>query len=260
VSAPNAGPPRCLVITGASRGLGAALARRFAAPGVTLCLVARGAAPLAAVAAECRARGAVVEKAALDVRDAAALATQLAAWDAATPIDTVIANAGISRGHTPEGRREGRDAAVAQVEVNLIGAMNLIEPLLDGPALRRVAVIASVAGFVGLPDIPGYSASKAGLIAYGEALRAALAPRVAVTIVAPGFFESAMSARFLGAKPGLLPLEGAAGRVESAIRRGDARCSFPAGLALGLRLLPLLPARLSDRILRRERFRIAPEV
>ncbi|WP_246503720.1 SDR family NAD(P)-dependent oxidoreductase [Plastoroseomonas arctica] len=251
--------PRSLVISGASRGLGAALALRFAAPGVTLRLVARGARALTAVAGCCRARGAAVDCATIDVRDAAALGAQLAAWDAAVPIDTIVANAGISRGRTPEGGREGHDAAAEQVAVNLLGAMNLIEPLLDAPGLRRVAVIGSLAGFVGLPDTPGYSASKAGLIAYGEALRVALAPRVAVTVVAPGFFESAMSARFLGAKPGMLSLEAAAVRVERAIRSGDPRCAFPPGLALGVRLLPLLPARLSDWILRRERFRIAPE-
>lgn len=251
--------PHSLVISGASRGLGAALALRFAAPGVTLRLVARGQAGLEAVAASCRARGAEAEVAAIDVCDADALAAQLSAWQAATPIDTIIANAGISRGHTPEGAREGRDAATRQVAVNLLGAMHLIEPLLDAPGLRHVAVIGSVAGFVGLPDIPGYSASKAGLMAYGEALRAALAPRVAVTVVAPGFFESAMSARFLGAKDGVLPLDAAAARVEVAIRCGAPRCAFPPGLALGLRLLALLPAGLSDRVLRSRRFRIAPE-
>lgn len=251
--------PRSLVISGASRGLGAALALRFAAPGVTLRLVARGRTGLEAVANCCRVRGATAEIAAIDVCDADALAMQLAAWQAATPIDTIIANAGISRGHTPEGMREGRDAATAQVAVNLLGAMHLIEPLLDAPGLRRVAVIGSVAGFVGLPDTPGYSASKAGLMAYGEALRAALAPRVAVTVVAPGFFESAMSARFLGAKEGMVPLEAAAARVEGAIRKGAPRCAFPAPLALGLRLLALLPASLADRILRNRRFRIAPE-
>ncbi len=251
--------PRSLVISGASRGLGAALALRFAARGVTLRLVARGQTGLDGVANCCRARGAAVDVAAIDVRDADALGVQLAAWEAAVPIDTIIANAGISRGHSPEGAREGRDAATAQVAVNLLGAMHLIEPLLDAPGLRRIAVVGSVAGFVGLPDTPGYSASKAGLMAYGEALRAALAPRVAVTVAAPGFFESAMSARFLGAKDGVMPLDAAAARVEAAIRIGAPRCAFPARLALGLRLLALLPAPLADRILRSRRFRIAPE-
>ncbi|MES2711564.1 MAG: SDR family NAD(P)-dependent oxidoreductase [Pseudomonadota bacterium] len=251
--------PRSLVISGASRGLGAALALRFAAPGVTLRLVARGQVALESVANCCRVRGARVDVAAIDVRDADALAAQLHAWNAAVPIDTIIANAGISRGHAPDGVREGREGATMQVSVNLLGAMHLVEPLLDTPTLKRVAVIGSLAGFAGLPDSPGYSASKAGLMAYGEALRASLAPRVAVTVVAPGFFESAMSARFLGAKDGLLSLDQAAARVEAAIRRGAPRCAFPAGLALGLRLLALLPAPLSDRILRSRRFRIAPE-
>ncbi len=251
--------PRSLLISGASRGLGAALALRFAARGVTLRLLARGQTGLEAVAHCCRARGAKVDVAAIDVRDADTLAVQLGAWEAAVPIDTIIANAGISRGYSPEGTREGSAGATLQVSVNLLGAMHLIEPLLDAPALRRIAVIGSVAGFVGLPDTPGYSASKAGLMAYGEALRAALAPRVAVTVVAPGFFESAMSARFLGAKDGMVPLDAAAARVEGAIRRGAPRCAFPAPLALGLRLLALLPASIADRILLTRRFRIAPE-
>lgn len=251
--------PRSLVISGASRGLGAALALRLAAPGVTLRLIARSPAPLMEVATACAARGALVDIAVCDVRDAAALALQLQAWDAAEPVEAIIANAGISRGTTPEDRREGREAATATVGVNLLGAINLIEPLLDAPALRRIVVVGSVAGFAALPDAPGYSASKAGVMAYGEALRAALAPRVRVTVVAPGFFESGMSRRFLGAQPGLVPLDRAAALVERALRRGAPRCIFPVGLGWLLRLLPLLPAIATDWGMRRIRFRIAPE-
>jgi short-subunit dehydrogenase len=256
-------PPACIAISGASRGLGAALAERFAAPGVALRLIARGAAGLAATAARCAARGADVETAALDVRAGPALAERLLAWDAARPIDCVIANAGISRGHAPDGTWEGMEGATAQVAVNLIGAMHMIEPLL--PALRarragRVVLIASLAAYRGLPDAPGYAASKAGLRAYGEGLRAALAPSgVAVTVVLPGFFDSDMGRRWLGPRPLALSLDAAAERTRRAILACARRAAFPLPLAVLLRLVDVLPAGLSDWAVRRLRFRIAPE-
>ncbi len=256
-------PPRCILITGASRGLGAALAERFAAPGVTLRLLARGEQGLAATAARCVARGAQVETAAIDVRDARAMAARLLAWQAAQPFDTLIANAGISRGTDPGGVPEGLDGATMQVSVNLLGAMHAIEPLL--PALRegragRIALVASVAAYRGLPDAPGYAASKAGLRVYGEGLRAALRPRgIAVTVVLPGFFDSAMGARWQGRRPLAMGLERAADITHAAILRCARRCAFPWPLAALLRLLDALPAGVSDWAVRRMRFRIAPE-
>lgn len=255
--------PRCVAISGASRGLGAALAERFAAPGVALRLVARGAEGLAATAARCAARGAEVETAAIDVRDGEALAARMLAWDAARPFDCVVANAGISRGMAPDGAWEGAAGATAQAAVNLIGAMHLVEPVL--PAFRdrragRVVLIASVAAYRGLPDAPGYAASKAGLRAYGEGLRAALAPRgVGVTVVLPGFFDSAMSARWQGPRPLSMRLDRAADITHRAVLRGARRCAFPLPLAALLRVLDALPAGLSDWAVRRMRFRIAPE-
>lgn len=256
-------PPRCIVLSGASRGLGAALAERFAAPGTALRLVARGAEGLAATAARCAARGAEVETAAIDVRDGTALAARLLAWDAARPVDCVIANAGISRGIAPDGSWEGLEGATAQAAVNLLGAMHLVEPLL--PAMRdrragRIALVASVAAYRGLPDAPGYAASKAGLRAYGEGLRAALAPRgLCVTVVLPGFFDSAMGARWKGKRPLAMGLDRAADITHRAILRGARRCAFPLPLAALLRVVDALPAGLSDWAVRRMRFRIAPE-
>lgn len=252
-----------VLITGASRGLGAALAREFAAPGVHLRLVARDGAALAAVAAECVARGAAVEIALCDVRDASDLAARLMAWDDAQPFTLIVANAGVTGGTPPGGGLEGWDSASRVLGVNLLGVVNTLEPLLPRLLARRagrVALIGSVAGFQGLPDSPAYSASKAGLWAYGEALRARLGPHgVGVTCVAPGFFTSAMSARFQGAQPGKLPQEVMAARVARAIRRGRGRAIIPAGLGLMLRLLALLPVPLADRAARVLRFTIRAE-
>jgi short-subunit dehydrogenase len=254
---------RGIVISGASRGLGAELARRFAAPGVRLLLVARSAEALAGVAAECAARGAAAETAALDVRAAAALAARLAAFEAGGAVDLVIANAGTSAGTAPDGAPETDAAAARQVEVNLLGAMHLVGPLLPGMLARRrgqVVLIASVAAFRGLPDSAGYSASKAGLLAWGEGLRAAHGPNgLVVTVVCPGFFRSAMGDRFLGPRPLLLTLDQAARRTERAILARRGRAVFPLALGWLLRLLALLPPGPGDWAIRRMRFRIRPE-
>ncbi len=253
---------RAIAITGASRGLGAALARRFAAPGVRLLLVARSAEGLAAVAADCAARGAEVQTAALDVRDAPALAVALAAFEAAGPVELAIANAGTSAGTTPDGAPEPVSAAMAQVAVNLLGAMHLVGPLLPGMLARgggAIGLIASVAAFRGLPDTPGYCASKAGLLAWGEALRAAHARQgLRVSVICPGFFDSAMGERLIGPKPMRMGLEDSAARTHRALLRGTPRAVFPASLGWALRLAALLPARLGDAAVRAARYRVEP--
>jgi short-subunit dehydrogenase len=252
---------RTLLVTGASRGLGAAVARQAARPGLRLRLVARSAPALEAVAAACRDRGAEAETAALDVRDAPALAARLLAWDDAAPFDAVLANAGVTGGTRPDGGPEGWESADRVVGVNLLGAVNTVEPLISRLMDRRagrIGLVASVAAFRGLPDSPAYCASKAGLWAYGESLRAYLAPHgVGVTTIAPGFFRSDMSARFSGMHPFELTLDQAAARVLRALERGQSRAIFPAVMGHGLRLLELLPAPLADRAVRLFRFHIA---
>ncbi len=252
-----------IVISGASRGLGAELARRFAAPGVAQLLIARSLGALDRVAEECRARGAAVTTAGLDVREAQALGDAVLAFDTAHPVSLAIANAGISRGRGLDGAPEGHDGATLQIAVNLLGAMNLIEPLLPRMRARRtghLALIASISAFRALPDAPGYSASKAGLWAYGEALRAQhRGSGVSVTTIAPGFFRSAMEARFRGPKPLAFGLDQAASRIERALRARAARAVFPLSLALLLRMIDALPATLADRASRMLRFHVAPE-
>jgi short-subunit dehydrogenase len=254
---------RSVVISGASRGLGAALARRAAGPGVRLLLLARSAEALHAVAADCTMRGARVVVAALDIRDAPEVAAALAGFEAEGAVDLVIANAGTSGGTLPDGAPEPVVAALGQVAVNLLGAMHLVGPLLPGMLARgrgSVALVASVAAFRGLPDSPGYCASKAGLVAWGEALRADLGPRgLRVTVLCPGYFDSAMGDRYLGRRPLRMTLDGAAQRSWQAIGKGRGLAVFPAPLGWLLRLLALLPAPLGDRAIRLLRFRIRPE-
>jgi short-subunit dehydrogenase len=255
-------PYRSVVVTGGSSGLGADLARAYAAPGVALGLVGRDRGRLAATAAACEAKGAVVDTAALDVAEPDALAAWLAAFDRAHPVDLLVANAGTSAGSEPGSAGEGVETASRQVRTNLIGAINTIEPLLPALCARgrgRIAVIASVAAYRGLPYSPGYCASKAGLRAYAEAMRPRLKPRgVGVTVVCPGFFTSRMTDRWQGPTPFLLDGAAAARRVKRAIDRGRSRAAFPWPLAFGMRFCDLAPAWLGDAILRRFVFTIRP--
>ena len=168
--------PKHILITGASSGLGAELARTYAGPGMTLALTGRDTARLEAVAEQCRAQGATVETAVLDVTDAAALEGWMLARDDALPIDLAIANAGISAG------TGGDTEPVEQVRrifaVNVDGVMNTVLPLIPRMQARRrgqIALMASLAGFRGFPGAPAYCGSKAAVKIYGEGLRGVLA-------------------------------------------------------------------------------------
>jgi short-subunit dehydrogenase len=251
---------RAIAITGASSGLGAALAQAYAAPGIALGLVGRNAARLAAVASSCRAAGATVEEGVIDVADRASLEAWLTAFDRDHPIDLVVASAGISAGPAPGSAGEDIGVTTRQIAVNLLGAVHAVAPLVPAMAARgqgRIALIASLAAYRGLPYSPGYSASKAGLRAYGEALRALAEPHgIGVTIVCPGFFASPMTDRWVGPTPFVMSGERAARKIKSAIDRGYRRVSFPWPLMLGLRLCDVLPAAIGDRIVRGFRFRI----
>jgi short-subunit dehydrogenase len=251
---------RVIVVTGASSGLGAALAKAYAGPQTVLGLIGRHHERLGAITRACSEAGATVSAAAIDVADAFTLSAWLTEFDRANPVELLVANAGISAGPDPESPSEGVAAASEQIAINLLGAINTIEPLLGAFCSRergRIAVVASLAAYRGLPYSPGYCASKAGLRTYAEALRARLEPHgIGVTVICPGFFASPMTDRFDGPTPFLLSAEQATRRVKRGIDRGRRRVVFPWPLAFGLRFCDIAPAIVGDAILRRFRFRI----
>jgi short-subunit dehydrogenase len=253
-------PFSVVIITGASSGLGASLARAYAAGDIALGLLGRDRKRLEATARACEARGATVMTATIDVTNASAMEAWLCGFDRRHPVDLVIANAGTSSGPDLDSPSEGVETAARQVAVNLLGAINTVEPLLPGLCTRkrgRVAVVASIAAYRGLPYSPGYCASKAGVRAYAEALRARLERRrVGVTVVCPGFFDSPMTDRFDGPTPFLFSSDRAARIVKRGIDRGRRRVAFPRSLVLGLQFCDIAPAFIGDAILRRFRFQI----
>lgn len=256
----NSPIPRTIVITGASSGLGAALARLYAAPEITLGLLSRNQERLAKVVADCRSRGATVHETILDVRDTRALASWLTMIDDIAGVDLVIANAGVAAGPHSESEPEGDKIASNQIECNLLGVIHTVEPLLPRMIARghgHVAMLSSIAAYRGLPDSPGYCASKAGIRIYGEALRAMLASRgVTVSVILPGFFESLMSANFHGPQPLKMSVDRAAMIIRRGLNRRHGRIVFPRRLALVLQAIDLFPASLSDWLISHFRFHI----
>jgi len=253
-------PFSVVIITGASSGLGASLAKAYAGPRVALGLLGRDRQRLETTASACEAKGATASAATIDVTETAAMTSWLREFDRRHPVDLLVANAGTSGGPDPGSPSEGADAIARQVRVNLLGAVNTVEPLLPALCSRRrgrVAVVSSIAAYRGLPYSPGYCASKAGLRAYAEALRPRLEQHnVGMTVVCPGFFDSPMTDRFDGPTPFLLSSERAARIVKRGIDRGRRRLAFPWPLVIGLQFCDLAPAFIGDTILRRYRFRI----
>lgn len=253
-------PFRVVMITGASSGLGARLAALYAGPDVVLALLGRNRERLARVAEACREAGSVVRMAAIDIADKGAMAAWSRELDRDFPVELLIANAGISGGTEPGAGCEPIAVSLRQIEVNLLGTVHTIAPLLPALLQRRrgrIALIASVAALRGLPYSPGYCASKAGVRAYGEALRPLLEKEgIGVTVVSPGFFASPMTDRWEGPTPFLMRGEEAARRIKRGIDRGRRRIDVPWPLAFGMRFCDLAPAALGDAILRRFRFHI----
>lgn len=245
--------PRSILITGASSGIGEALAELYAGPGVFLALTGRDTARLAAVAERCRAKGAEVLADTVDVADRSAISAFIARTEEAAPLDLVIANAGISAGLKG---LDGLDAHVRTIfAVNVDGVLNTVHPAIPRMAARgrgQIAIMSSLAGFRGMPGAAAYSASKAAVRAYGEALRGTLASSgIRVSVICPGFVRSRMTARNRFPMPFLMDADRAARIIRRGLRRNQARIAFPLRLYTLARLFDLLPSVAIDRLTRR---------
>jgi len=205
---------KTILITGASSGIGAALAHAYAQPGATLLLWGRDEARLADIAAQCRVRGATVITQSLDVRDAAGFAAQLAAADAATPIGLAIFNAGLGGTAPADAFAETPQAAQAIAEVNFVAPVVGANVIADAMARRgagQIVLVGSIVESYPLPMAPTYAATKAGLRLFAESLGLRLAKHgVTVTLVSPGFIDTPMSRQVIEPKPFLVTADAAA--------------------------------------------------
>jgi short-subunit dehydrogenase len=239
---------KSILITGASSGIGATLAEGYAAHGVTLILTARNNQRLEEVAERCRTRGANVKIGIVDVTDKAGLANFIARMDDETPIDLVIANAGISSGSFAG--TESLEAAEKVFAVNLGGVINTIHPLVPRMSARgrgHIAIMSSLAGICALPGAPAYSASKAAVRVYGDALRGMLKPHhVHVSVICPGWITTPLTDKNNFPMPFIMPVERAVHIIMRNLQKKKARIAFPLTLYFLLRIFATLPVSLSD--------------
>ena len=245
-----------VLLTGASSGIGRALALALAGPGVTLHLGGRDEARLQIVTAECRTKGATALPRVLPVTDAAAMR----AWiSQAGPLDLVIANAGVSGGTAGTVESEGQTRAI--FATNLDGMLNTVLPAMAVMALQppdaagvrgRIAVVASVAAFLPGPTAPAYHASKAAADSWVIGTSASARRQgIHMTSLCPGFIETPMTADNQFPMPGIMSAERAAALMLRAIRLDMTRYAFPGWIAAGARLSALLPAEWREAVARR---------
>ncbi len=232
-------------ITGASAGIGRAVALGLAQQGWTVYATARGAEALDTLAAEASSTAGEIIAVPGDVTSLDDMTAAVARATADGPLALVILNAGI---YAPM-RAQTFNAVKARqtFDVNLTGVANGLAPVLEHMIERRdghIALIASVAGYRGLPNAAAYSATKAGLIAMAEALAMDLVDLgVRISVINPGFVETEATSVNDFEMPMLLQPDEAARRIIEGLGKPGFEIRFPWQFALFLRTIGLLPNR-----------------
>jgi len=250
---------KIVFLTGASSGIGEALALEIAKRGATLGLLARREELLKELADKCERSGGKARCFSVDVTDADAVA------DAAETlrkefgkIDVLIANAGIG-GNNSETRNLNAEAVAKVININLLGAVNAVSAVLPQMLKNesgQLVAISSLAGFRGLPKSAAYSASKAGMTAFFESVRLDVQVKgISVTIIQPGFIKTPLTSGRNNKMPFLMELEDAIPLFLRAIENRKRFAAFPWQLATFVRLGKIFPAWLYDRIAGRASFR-----
>ena len=249
-------PVKTILITGASSGIGAALARTSAKPGVQLALWGQNAVRLETTAAACRAAGASVESTCFDLTDLDQLTDQLEAVDSHHPLDLAIFNAGLGGSLDPAIVTQDRRSAERMTTVNFtvpVICANLLGGRMAGRGHGRIVLVGSAADSFPLPMAPVYAGTKAGLALFADALELRLARYgVGVTLVVPGFVDTPMSQGLTEPKPFLVSAEAAAAIIARKLDHGAKRIVLPWQFVVIRVICGLLP-----RVLVRAVFRLA---
>jgi len=243
-----------ILITGASDGIGAALAKRYASSTTRLILLARNESKLVKVAHDCKKKQSAVITYSIDVTKTQTLQKLISEIDAGYSIDLVICNAGVTSIIPKTGEAESWQSICSVIDTNVYGVLATLNPLIDKLRERQhgqIAIVSSLAAHYGMPISPVYCASKSAVKSYGQALRGWLkADGIDVSVIYPGFVKSSLSDQFHADKPFMISPEHAAEIIVKGLQKNKASISFPFPLNFGIWALSLLPSFLADWIMR----------
>ncbi len=243
---------KSVLITGASSGIGKALAESLAGDDVYLAISGRDEARLKDVAEYCRTKGAVVDANIVDVTNQIAMKSWIEEIDTAHPLDLVVANAGVSPGTS--GETEKADQMRRMLDINVTGVLNTVDPIIPKMIERKsgsIALLSSLAGFRGLPSAPGYGASKAWVRSFGEGLRGSLhVEGINVTVICPGFVASRITDQNNFPMPFYMAAPKAADIILRGLSKDKARIAFPPASYMMVWLMAFLPLWLTDMLAR----------
>ncbi len=241
---------RSILITGASSGIGKALALELAEPKIVLHLTGRNQERLQETSELCEKKGAIVHQLAIDVTEKQHLQQCIAAWDQANPLDLVLANAGIAGSGLPDHNLTQRLEAL--VEVNILGVINTLDPVMEAMMKRGhgcIGLLGSMASFLPLPSSPAYSATKSMILTWGDAIAPTLKKHnVFLSVICPGFVRSKITDANNFPMPFFMESDRAARIIIKGLQKKKTRIAFPLPMYLILSLLSILP-RFLQRIL-----------
>lgn len=238
-----------IVITGASSGLGAALALHYATSENQLVLIARREERLNDVAQKCKENGAEVEAIIADVNDFERMG-EIGKYVCEQPIDRIILNAGVSVGHS--GGVTPFEDFHRLFQTNFLSVHALLEPIIPKLIEQKsgeIIFISSLASLFTMPTSIAYSSSKRALNAYAEGLHYQLKPQgITVMTIMPGFIESEMTQKNRFTMPFFMNTKEGIARITHAIERKKIRYAFPFRFYLMIRIVSMLPQPLRDKI------------
>ena len=238
-----------VLITGATSGIGEALALYYAANGAeNLFICGRDKERLADVKKRCENLGANVHADIIDVTDSETMRKWIEKSNKIAALNLVIANAGVSTGEETETNVRNT------VQTNVCGVVNTVLPVIELFKLRNdtnkhIVLTASIAGYHGLPTAPSYSASKAFVKAWGEAMRLSLKNEgIKVSVICPGFVRSRITDKNTCPMPFFMEAPRAAQIIARGIAKNKGIIAFPWPLRFSAWLMSCLPNVLSDLI------------
>lgn len=239
-------------ITGAGRGIGAALARLLSQQGVTVYISARTPADLEKVKQECLDYSGMVVPIPLDITQPAEIEDMMQSWDQGAGIpELVVLNAGT---HDPFAATEFSARRCRKLlDINLQGTLNCIDPVLKRYLEKnsgQIAVMTSVAGYRGLPTAAAYGAGKAALINLCEALKLDLkGSQIKLQIISPGFVKTPLTDKNRFTMPAMISAEEAAREIIEGLCKERFEITFPKRFTYILKLLRILPYSIYFRLL-----------